>query len=83
MAAPSSTAEQALFSEVYQRFGINAEEISMVEANATGTQLGDSMELQALSGAFQEMTDKQKFCALGSVENSIATFFVVFDKFKW
>ncbi|MBT6564851.1 MAG: amino acid adenylation domain-containing protein, partial [Candidatus Scalindua sp.] len=71
MAAPSVMAEAALFSDVYRRFQINPETISMVEANATGTPLGDTMEVQALTEAFQKMTEKRNFCALGSVENNI------------
>ena len=71
MAAPSVRAQEALFAEVYRRFGIDPESIGLVEANAGGTPLGDTMEVQALSAAFQRHTSKQQFCALGSVENNI------------
>ncbi|CAM2067520.1 SDR family NAD(P)-dependent oxidoreductase [Sulfidibacter corallicola] len=71
MAAPSVVAEAALFSEVYQRFEIDPGSIGLVEANATGTPLGDTIEVQALTDAFRKHTQERNFCALGSVENNI------------
>ena len=71
VSAPSVVAEEALFSDVYDRFQINPETISFVEANATGTPLGDAMEVQALTDAFRKKTAKRQYCALGSVENNI------------
>ena len=71
MASPGAETQSALFSEVWRKFKINPETIGMVEANATGTPLGDSIEVQALTSAFRETTRKRQFCSLGSVENNI------------
>nr|DAC82021.1 TPA_exp: polyketide synthase [uncultured bacterium] len=71
MAAPRAESETTLFSDVYQRFQINPETISMVEANATGTPLGDAIEFEALTAAFRKFTRERQYCSLGSVENNI------------
>jgi acyl transferase domain-containing protein/SAM-dependent methyltransferase/pimeloyl-ACP methyl ester carboxylesterase len=71
MAAPSVLAQVDLLTDVYQQFQINPETISMVEANATGTVLGDTMEIQALTTCFRKFTDKKRYCALGTVENNV------------
>ena len=71
MAAPSVTAQEALFSEVYAGFKINPETITMVEANATGTPLGDTIEVQALTAAFRKFTEKRGYCSIGTVENNV------------
>ena len=71
MAAPSGASQAALFSEVYHRFNIHPESVTMVEANAVGTPLGDKIEVQALAKAFRRMTEKKQYCALGTVENNI------------
>jgi acyl transferase domain-containing protein/thioesterase domain-containing protein/acyl carrier protein/N-acetylglutamate synthase-like GNAT family acetyltransferase len=71
MAAPSVAAQEALFAEVYAGYEINPETITMMEANATGTPLGDSIEVQALTSAFRKFTGKQGYCSIGSVENNV------------
>jgi polyketide synthase PksL len=71
MAAPSARAQSDLFRSVMQRHHIDAQSIELVEGNATGTLLGDRMEIEALSEAFRDFTDRSHFCILGSVENHI------------
>jgi acyl transferase domain-containing protein/enoyl-CoA hydratase/carnithine racemase/aryl carrier-like protein len=71
MVAPSETAQQALFAEVYQRFGIDPRGIGLVEANAAGMPLADAVEVQALSRVFAAGGVAEHSCALGSVENNI------------
>src|SRR5260370_15063052 len=50
---------------------IEAGAISYVEAHGTGTELGDPIELTALTRAFRASTQKQGFCAIGSVKTNI------------
>jgi len=66
--APNARAQERLERSVYDRFGINPESIELVEAHATATLLGDSIEYLAISRAFREYTDKKQFCAIGSVK---------------
>ncbi|MCI4185726.1 SDR family NAD(P)-dependent oxidoreductase [Dickeya dianthicola] len=69
--APSGTAQQQLLEQVYQSYHINPEEISYIEAHATGGRLGDTIEVNALARTFKALTDKQHYCALGSVKSHI------------
>lgn len=45
--------------------------ITYVEAHGTGTDLGDPIEIAALTQAFRAGTDKNNFCAIGSVKTNI------------
>ncbi|AJQ95099.1 SDR family NAD(P)-dependent oxidoreductase [Gynuella sunshinyii] len=69
--APSGEAQEQLIVDVYRRYGIDPERISFVETHGTGTRLGDPIEVNALTRAFRQFTDKQHFCALGSGKTMI------------
>jgi polyketide synthase PksN len=69
--APSGKAQTALEKEVFERFSINPETITLVEAHGTGTILGDPIEVEALTESFRAFTQKQNYCALGSVKTNI------------
>jgi len=69
--APSAPSQTALECEVYDRYNIHPDTISYVEAHGTGTQLGDPIEMQALTDAFREYTDQRQYCAIGSVKTNI------------
>ncbi|SFS42465.1 PfaD family polyunsaturated fatty acid/polyketide biosynthesis protein [Marininema halotolerans] len=72
MMAPSANSQRDLLQhEVYDRFGIDPEKITMIEAHGTGTKLGDPIEVEALTEAFKHYTDKTNYCALGSVKSNI------------
>ena len=69
--APSAKSQERLEREVYDRFNIDPEQIQMVEAHGTGTMLGDPIEVDALTRAFRHYTDKEAYCALGTVKTNI------------
>ncbi len=69
--APSVQSQIRVERGVYQRFGVHPESISLVEAHGTGTSLGDPIEVEALTTAFRAFTQKQRYCALGSVKSNI------------
>ncbi|NET12708.1 MAG: acyltransferase domain-containing protein, partial [Okeania sp. SIO1H6] len=71
ISAPSSQSQASLEEAVYQKFGINPETISYVEAHGTATPLGDPIEVEALTETFSKWTNKKKFCAIGSVKTNI------------
>jgi amino acid adenylation domain-containing protein len=50
---------------------VDPETISYVEAHGTATELGDPVEVLALTKAFRAGTNKNGFCALGSVKSNI------------
>jgi amino acid adenylation domain-containing protein len=51
--------------------GVGAATIGYVEAHGTATELGDPMEVAALTRAFRESTEAAGFCALGSVKTNV------------
>ncbi|WP_437755172.1 type I polyketide synthase [Sorangium sp. So ce1389] len=51
--------------------GVEADSITYVEAHGTGTPLGDPIEIAALSQAFRATTDRERFCAIGSVKTNV------------
>ncbi|NEQ83130.1 MAG: type I polyketide synthase [Moorea sp. SIO2I5] len=71
ISAPSSQSQTRLEETVYQKFGINPETISYVEAHGTATSLGDPIEVEALTETFAQWTNRKQFCAIGSVKTNI------------
>ncbi|MCX8131443.1 MAG: phosphopantetheine-binding protein [Clostridia bacterium] len=69
--APSAASQEKLICEVYNSFSINPENIQMVEAHGTGTILGDPIEFSALTSAYRKYTQKQGYCALGSIKTNL------------
>ena len=50
---------------------VNPEDITYVEAHGTGTELGDPIEIAALTRAYREHTEKSGYCQVGSVKTNI------------
>ncbi len=69
--APNARAQERLYRSAYERFEIDPESIQLLEANGTGTLLGDSIEYQALCRAFRQSTQQTGFCALGSIATNL------------
>ena len=71
LGAPNLQAQQALLRQAYQCAGISPSSVQYVEAQGTGTLLGDAIELKALAtviGANRSFGDK---CHVGSVKTNI------------
>lgn len=69
--APSENGEMRAVIEALSAAQVSAESISFVEGHGTGTPLGDPIEVEALSKAFRRDTDRNGFCALGSVKSNV------------
>ncbi|MFK7935091.1 MAG: amino acid adenylation domain-containing protein, partial [Saprospiraceae bacterium] len=69
--APSVSGQSTAILQAQQKAGISAAEIDYIEAHGTGTLLGDPIEMQGLTEAFRQTTDKRQFCAIGSVKTNI------------
>ncbi|BAV98003.1 non-ribosomal peptide synthetase [Lysobacter enzymogenes] len=69
--APNPAAQRELVRGAIAKAGIGAREISFVEAHGTGTELGDPIEIEALTHAFRDTTAERGFCAIGSVKSNI------------
>ncbi|WP_139487920.1 SDR family NAD(P)-dependent oxidoreductase [Brevibacillus dissolubilis] len=68
MTAPNPVAQAELMEQVYDRYQINPADIQYVMAHSVGSQLGDPIEVQALTSAFKSYTDEKQYCAIGSVK---------------
>jgi acyl transferase domain-containing protein/thioesterase domain-containing protein len=69
--APSIEGQAAVISEAQAVADIEAETISYIETHGTGTELGDPIEIAALTRAFRASTEKKGFCAIGSLKTNI------------
>lgn len=69
IAAPSGAAQAELLSSTYRQFGIDINSLDFFEANASGSPLGDKVELQGLNKVFDQRPERS--IALGTVENNV------------
>ena len=69
--APSVDGQAAVVAEAQALAGVTGDEISYIEAHGTGTELGDPIEVAALTKAFRRTTPKKTFCAIGSLKTNI------------
>ncbi len=69
--APSIDGQARMLARAFAMADIAPETISYIEAHGTGTVLGDPIEMAGLTQAFRASTEKQGFCAIGSVKTNI------------
>ncbi|WP_161564498.1 type I polyketide synthase, partial [Okeania hirsuta] len=69
--APSIEGQTAVIAEAHAVAGVDPETISYIEAHGTGTELGDPVEIAALTQAFRYSTEKKGFCAIGSLKSNV------------
>jgi len=55
----------------YEDAGISSASVTLIEAHGTGTVVGDSAELTALTQVFAPHTDERQYVAVGSVKSMI------------
>ncbi|MBV9823948.1 MAG: type I polyketide synthase, partial [Actinobacteria bacterium] len=68
--APSLDGQRRCVSAAIASAGVRPSDISYVEAHGTATEVGDPMEVAALTSAFGQTPDKQ-YCLLGSVKPNV------------
>ncbi|MHC5779988.1 type I polyketide synthase, partial [Nostoc sp.] len=69
--APSVEGQAAVIAEAQAMAGIDVETINYIETHGTGTDIGDPIEIAALTQAFRVNTQKKGFCAIASVKTNI------------
>ncbi len=69
--APSIDGQAEAIAMAQAMAGIGPETITYVEAHGTGTELGDPIEVAALTQAFRAGTQARGYCALGSVKTNM------------
>ncbi|WP_340023642.1 condensation domain-containing protein [Paenibacillus sp. FSL K6-1096] len=68
---PSFEGVERVVLQALESAGVNAEDISYLETNGTGSRMSDSMELFGLHRAFSHYTSKKQFCGIGSFKANI------------
>ena len=68
--APRIEGQARVIREAQRRAGVRAGDITYVEAHGTATELGDPIEVAALTQAFRATTPQKGFCAMGSVKSN-------------
>ncbi len=69
--APGVEGQAGAVAEALEVSGVDAEDVSYIEAHGTGTLIGDPIEFEALNQVYREATDKRSYCRLGSVKSNI------------
>jgi acyl transferase domain-containing protein/acyl carrier protein len=69
--APSVEAQAEVVAAALENAGLSADAIGYVEAHGTATELGDPIEVTALSRAFRQTTDRTGFCAIGTLKTNV------------
>nr|WP_231873860.1 non-ribosomal peptide synthetase [Luteibacter rhizovicinus] len=68
---PSPHLQAQLVTDALQRAGVDARSVSYIEAQGTGSSLGDPIEIAGLSRAFRHWTQDKQFCAIGSAKSNV------------
>ncbi|MDK2124395.1 non-ribosomal peptide synthetase/type I polyketide synthase [Parachitinimonas caeni] len=69
--APNGSAQTQVIQQAWAQAGVSADAIDYVEAHGTGTQIGDPIELEALTAAVGEGRQPQSPLLIGSVKSQI------------
>ncbi|MBI5672173.1 MAG: SDR family NAD(P)-dependent oxidoreductase [Nitrospirae bacterium] len=69
--APRAEGQARVIRAAHVAARVEPESIQYVEAHGTGTPMGDPIEVAALTQAFHAGTDRNGFCAIGSVKTNI------------
>ncbi|WP_440054948.1 SDR family NAD(P)-dependent oxidoreductase [Pseudoalteromonas sp. T1lg65] len=67
---PNPEAQEALLRQVYGKAGVDASELSYIEAHGTGTKAGDPLEIKAISAVLSDRS-KDDPCLVGSIKTNI------------
>ena len=71
LTAPNQHAQEAVLQEAYSRASVSPGQIHYIEAQGTGTSLGDSIEAKALGKVLLQDRSSEAKCAIGSVKTNI------------
>jgi non-ribosomal peptide synthetase component F/3-oxoacyl-(acyl-carrier-protein) synthase len=71
LTATNSVAQSEMIREAWKKAGVDPLTVTQVETHGSGTRLGDPIEIAGIDMAFQGITDKKHFVAVGSVKTNI------------
>jgi acyl transferase domain-containing protein len=70
LTAPNPKAQEAVLRAAYRQAGVSPGQVQYIEANGTGTIVGDSLEMKALGNVLAENRPFGKYCAVGSLKTN-------------
>ncbi|MFK8185388.1 MAG: beta-ketoacyl synthase N-terminal-like domain-containing protein [Phormidesmis sp.] len=73
LSGPNPQAQKALLKNAYQQANLSPAEVHYIEANGSGTQLGDALELNALGEVLKEGRPTHQRCLVGSVKTNLGS----------
>ena len=68
--APSVAGQSEAIIAAFEDAGVEPESISYLEAHGSATELGDPIEVTALTQAYRAWTDEKTYCPIGSVKSN-------------
>jgi acyl transferase domain-containing protein/NAD(P)H-dependent flavin oxidoreductase YrpB (nitropropane dioxygenase family)/NADP-dependent 3-hydroxy acid dehydrogenase YdfG len=71
LTAPAAAGQRLAFERAYEDAGVSPATVSLVEAHATGTAVGDRVEVEAIAGLLSDAGAAPRSVAVGSVKSMI------------
>ena len=71
LSAPNPAAQTDAILEALQKADVDPSTVSYIEAQGTGTPIGDPIEIQGLTNAYGRGNGKIQYCSIGSVRGNI------------
>ena len=69
--APSTEGQLRSMKRAYKTAGWSPDQVDLIECHATGTPVGDAVELESLSQLWRDISWKEGQCVIGSVKSNI------------
>ncbi|EHJ51803.1 type I polyketide synthase [Streptococcus macacae] len=69
--APSVSGQSEVIKDCLDIADVAAESIQYIETHGTATEIGDLLEIKALSQVYDEETSRKNFCAIGSIKSNL------------
>jgi acyl transferase domain-containing protein/acyl carrier protein len=73
--APNPSAQTQVILEAWKNAGIDPRRIDYIESHGTATALGDPIEVQGITKAFEQFTRDRQFCAISGVKGNLGHLF--------
>ena len=71
LTVPNSTAQYEVITAALQDAQTDPQTIQLVEAHGTGTSLGDPIEIEGLTKAWRQSTNRRQYAAIGSLKTNL------------